>query len=252
MKEDYEEQIRILQESTRIPISTSVPSVQQMNTDFSQYHRGYVQSLQQLQRSISSSDTNCIVLMNNVVQQTTQLNVVHNNQIERQKKELTNAFQTQMNIRKEVHDEECAKLKEHYDNLINSKNVEIERLKQQKRDMVQIVEKKLHNLQYTHEKEMEKERNIVAMLQQNLQEQKDVFVEQMSDRRVQSESLPKEKQRDNRTSEKEENAQLKIQLQNLSQVNRQIVAENEKLKKAKNNLEEQIMNLSDQIVQISK
>jgi len=86
MKEDYEEQIRILQESTRIPISTSVPSVQQMNTDFSQYHRGYVQSLQQLQRSISSSDTNCIVLMNNVVQQTTQLNVVHNNQIERQKK----------------------------------------------------------------------------------------------------------------------------------------------------------------------
>jgi len=137
-----------------------------------------------------------------------------------------------MNIRKEVHDEEGAKLKEHYDNIINSKNVEIERLKQQKRDMAQIVEKKLHNLQYTHEKEMEKERNIVAMLQQNLQEQKDVFVEQMSDRRVQSESLPKEKQRDNRTSEKDaENAQLKIQLQNMSKVNRQIVAENEKIEK---------------------
>jgi len=144
MKEDYEEQIRILQESTRIPISTSVPSVQQMNADFSQFHKSYVQTLQQLQHSISQlGDTTSTVLMNNALQQATQLSTLHTNQMERQKKELTTAFQTQMNARKEVHDEEFVKLQEHYDNVVNAKSTEIEKLKQQKKEMVQIVEKKI-------------------------------------------------------------------------------------------------------------
>jgi len=153
MKEDYEEQIRILQESTRIPISTSVPSVQQMNADFSQFHRSYVQTLQQLQHSISQlGDTTSTVLMNNALQQATQLSTLHSSQMERQKKEFTNAFQTQMNNRKDVHDEEFVKIQEHYDNVLNAKGTDIEKLKQQKREMTQIVEKKLQNLQYTHEK----------------------------------------------------------------------------------------------------
>jgi len=143
MKEDYEEQIRILQESTRIPISTSVPSVQQMNTDFNQFYRSYVQTLQQLQQSVTQlSETNCSVLMNNVLQQTPQLSALHNSQIERQKKELTNAFQTQMNARKEVHDEEFEKLQKHYDNAITTKATEIDKVKQQKKEMAQLVEKK--------------------------------------------------------------------------------------------------------------
>jgi len=87
MKEDYEEQIRILQESTRIPISTSVPSVQQMNADFNQFYRGLVQTLQQLQHSISQlGDTSTTVLMNTALQQTTQLTTLHSSQMERQKK----------------------------------------------------------------------------------------------------------------------------------------------------------------------
>jgi len=48
-----------------------------------------------------------------------------------------------MNARKEVHDEEFVKLQEHYDNVSNAKNIEIEKLKQQKREMTQIVEKKI-------------------------------------------------------------------------------------------------------------
>jgi len=47
-----------------------------------------------------------------------------------------------MNSRKEVHDEEFVKLQEHYDNVLNAKNAEIEKLKQQKREMAQLVEKK--------------------------------------------------------------------------------------------------------------
>ncbi|ETO27616.1 hypothetical protein RFI_09518 [Reticulomyxa filosa] len=176
MKEDYEEQLRILQESTRIPISTSVPSLQQMNADFNQYYRSYVQSLQQLQQSISQSrDTNSAAFMNNVVQQTTQLNTAHNNQIEKQKKELTTAFQSQMNARKQAHDEEFAKLQEHHNETLKTKTEEIEKLKQQKKEMSQIVTKKLQNLQYTHEKEIEKERTIATLLQQNLKEQKKHF-----------------------------------------------------------------------------
>jgi len=252
MKEDYEEQIRILQESTRIPISTSVPSVQQMNADFNQFYRGLVQTLQQLQHSISQlGDTSTTVLMNTALQQTTQLTTLHSSQMERQKKELTTAFQTQMNARKEVHDEEFVKLQEHYDNVSNAKNIEIEKLKQQKREMTQIVEKKLQNLQYTHEKEIEKERNIVAMLQQNLKEQKEAFMKQMSNRQSATELPEKEKRREITTNERDEITQLKAQLQNMSQINRQIVSENEKLKKAKNNLEQQIVLLSDQIVQMS-
>jgi len=257
MKDDYEEQIRILQESTRIPISTSVPSVQQMNADFNQFYRSYVQTLQQLQYSISQlNTTNCTVLMNNVLQQTTQLSTIHNNQIERQKKELTNAFQTQMNARKEVHDEEFVKLQEHYDNVLNAKTMEIEKNKQQKKEMAQMVEKKLQNLQYTHEREIEKERNIVAMLQQNLEEQKEAFIKQISDQKPSiptTEPPKRENQRLDTIAEKDaEIAQLKAQLQNVSQVNRQIVAENEKLKISKNNLEQNIVLLSDQIMQMSK
>jgi len=105
-----------------------------MNADFSQFHKSYVQTLQQLQHSISQlGDTTSTVLMNNALQQATQLSTLHTNQMERQKKELTTAFQTQMNARKEVHDEEFVKLQEHYDNVVNAKSTEIEKLKQQKK-----------------------------------------------------------------------------------------------------------------------
>jgi len=113
----------------------------------------------------------------------------------------------------------------------------------------------LQKLQYTHEREIEKERNIVAMLQQNLEEQKEAFVKQMGERQEYSDLSRRENQRHdaNATNEKDaEIAHLKTQLQNMSQVNRQIVAENEKLKKSKNNLEQNIVYLSDQIVQMSK
>ncbi|ETO31632.1 viral A-type inclusion protein [Reticulomyxa filosa] len=252
MKEDYEEQMRILQESTRIPITTSIPTSQQMNADFSQHYRNHVQALQHLQQSMSlSSDTKNSGLANSVLQQVSQLNDSHNNQIERQKKELTNAFQTQMNTRKGVHDEELAKMQEHHDSVLKAKNTEIEKLKQQKREMAQVIEKKLQNLQYTHEREIEKERNIVAMLQQNLKDQKDAFLKQMSNRQSLPEP-PKENQSKTQNNEKDaEIARLKTQVQNLSQVNRQVVVENEKLKKSKDNLEQQIVILSDQIVQMS-
>jgi len=117
--------------------------------------------------------------------------------------------------------------------------------------MVQIVEKKLQNLQYTHEKEIEKERNIVAMLQQNLKEQKEAFMKQMSDRQAGMDSFGRESRRDLSSSEREELAQLKAKVDNLTQINRQIITENEKLKKSKGNLESQIVLLSDQIVQMS-
>ncbi|ETO14836.1 hypothetical protein RFI_22531 [Reticulomyxa filosa] len=227
MKEDYEEQIRILQESTRIPITTSVPTTQQMNADFTQHYRNHIQALQHLQQSTSQSgDT--------------------------KNAELTNAFQTQMNTRKGVHDEELAKIQEHHDNVLKAKSAEIEKLKQQKREMAQVIEKKLQNLQYTHEREIEKERNIVAMLQQNLKDQKDAFLKQMSNKQPPPEPSTKESQQKTQNNEKDaEIARLKAQVQNLSQVNRQVVVENEKLKKSKNNLEQQIVILSDQIVQMS-
>jgi len=88
------------------------------------------------------------------------------------------------------------------------------------------------------------------MLQQNLKEQKEAFMKQMSDRQAGT-PQPKEKQRELTSTEKDEISQLKAQLHNMSQLNRQIVTENEKLKKAKNNLEQQIVVLSDQIVQMS-
>jgi len=91
----------------------------------------------------------------------------------------------------------------------------------------------------------------VAMLQQNLKEQKEAFMKQMSNRQSATELPEKEKRREITTNERDEITQLKAQLQNMSQINRQIVSENEKLKKAKNNLEQQIVLLSDQIVQMS-
>jgi len=115
-----------------------------------------------------------------------------------------------------------------------------------------MVTKKLQNLQYTHEREIEKERNIVSLLQQNLKEQKDAFVKQMAERQAEMESFTMRNQRSSEHSEKDtEIAQLKAQLHSMSQLNRQMVAENEKLKKSKNNLEQQIIVLSDQIVQMS-
>jgi len=109
--------------------------------------------------------------------------------------------------------------------------------------MSQLVEKKLQDLQYAHEKEIEKERNIIAMLQENLKEQKEAFVRQIGDRQP---------TKDNRKNDNDhQNTQLMAQFQNLTQVNRQIIAENEKLKKSKSKLEQQIVTLSDQILQLS-
>jgi len=89
------------------------------------------------------------------------------------------------------------------------------------------------------------------MLQQNLKEQKEAFMKQMSDRQAETNSFGRENRRDLTSSEREEFAQMKTKVDNLTQINRQVITENEKLKKSKNNLETQIMMLSDQIVQLS-
>jgi len=246
MKEDYEEQIRILQESTRIPISTTVLSIQQNANDYNQHHQNHLQTLQQLKQSLSRlNDQTCNGLANSALQQATQMNTVHTGQIEHQKKELTDSFQMQMNGRKEFHDEEFMKLQEHYDNVLNAKAAEIEKLKQQKKEMSQIVEQKMQNLQYAHQKEIEKERNIIAMLQQNLKEQKEAFVKQVGEKQNSS----KEKKNENKNTQ---NDPSMAEIQNLTQINRQVIAENEKLKKTKSKLEQQIVILSDHIVQMNK
>jgi len=151
----------------------------------------------------------------------------------------------QMNGRKEFHDEEFMKLQEHYDNVLNAKAAEIEKLKQQKKEMSQIVEQKMQNLQYAHQKEIEKERNIIAMLQQNLKEQKEAFVKQVGEKQNSS----KEKKNENKNTQ---NDPSMAEIQNLTQINRQVIAENEKLKKTKSKLEQQIVILSDHIVQMNK
>ncbi|ETO23837.1 viral A-type inclusion protein [Reticulomyxa filosa] len=236
MKEDYEEQIRILQESTRIPITTSVLSLQNMTDGFNQYYQGHFQTLQQLQQAVVRlQDATCVNLINNALQQTSQLSVAHVNQLENQKKELTDAFQTQMNSRKEMHDEEFVKLQEHFDNVLYAKTIEIEKLKQQKKEMSQVVEKKLQGLRHSHEKEIEKERNIIAMLQQNLKEQKEAFMRQLVERNA------KENKAEGNSTQI---AQLMAQVQSLTQVNRQTLSENEKLKKLKGQLEQQIVCLT--------
>ncbi|ETO05048.1 hypothetical protein RFI_32347, partial [Reticulomyxa filosa] len=244
MKDDYEEQIRILQESMRIPISTSASNTQQIG-EFKQYLQGLLQTLQQLKQGVTRfNDGNCASLANTALYQAEQLSAVHNHHLENQKKELTDTFQVQMNGRKEIHDEEFVKLQEHFDNVLNAKALEIEKLRQQKKEISQMVEKKLQNLQYVHEKEIEKERNIIAMLQQNLKDQKEAFVKQAGEKQNAT--------KENKTTEKEQIIQLMTQVQNITQVNRQVIAENEKLKKSKSKLEQQILVLSDQIVQMCK
>jgi len=103
----------------------------------------------------------------------------------------------------------------------------------------------MQNLQYAHQKEIEKERNIIAMLQQNLKEQKEAFVKQVGEKQNSS----KEKKNENKNTQ---NDPSMAEIQNLTQINRQVIAENEKLKKTKSKLEQQIVILSDHIVQMNK
>jgi len=61
-----------------------------------------------------------------------------------------------------------------------------------------------------------------------------------------------DKQNSSKEKKNPQNDQLTAEIQNLTQINRQVIAENEKLKKTKSKLEQQIVILSDHIVQMNK
>jgi len=118
--------------------------------------------------------------------------------------------------------------------------------------MINVVNKKIQDLQYLHCEELKKERIIAKALSDELKEQSEVFmkdIQRLKDERNNNvKPITLNEQQIILDKDKEIN-DLKMKLEQMQRQQKEILLQNEALMKSKRTLEQQVMVLSDRIVQ---
>merc|ERR1712087_635936 len=128
-----------------------------------------------------------------------------------------------------------------YETKLKRQSEQIRKLKQQKKEMVTLVNDKMMDLKFIHQQELQKERHIANVLASNHAKQ----VESLKER------LRENGDRANyrHTHEDEEKAEMRREMEQLKKMLSQSMMENRALKQSKKSLENMVVKLSSDIVQ---
>merc|ERR1712242_503751 len=125
-----------------------------------------------------------------------------------------------------------------YEAKISKQGQQIKKLKQQKKEMVALVNDKMATLKFIHQQELQKERHIANVLVSNHEKQIDALKSRVrgNDHRVS----------DHQNVEME---QMRRQMALMTKRYQQSLVENEALKKSKQSLEQMVQSITQRIVQ---
>merc|ERR1712087_267750 len=126
-----------------------------------------------------------------------------------------------------------------FESKIRKQSEQIRKLKQQKKEMVTLVNDKMMDLKFIHQQELQKERHIANVLASNHQKQ----VESLKERLRQNGGRAAYRHDD------EEKAEMRREMEQLKKMLSQSMMENRALKKSKKSLENMVVKLSSDIVQ---
>ena len=140
-----------------------------------------------------------------------------------------------------------------YENEIETQKQEISKLKQQKKEMVRLVNDRMRDLKFIHQQELQKERQIANVLVKN--HKKEINALKQRQRRQQ---FVDEKQDDDNNNNGYNNnnnnnnyqfQQMQQEMEKLKKMYQKSLMENESLRKSKKKLEKIVVKLSSDIVQ---
>merc|ERR1712129_17472 len=126
-----------------------------------------------------------------------------------------------------------------FESKMRKQSEQIRKLKQQKKEMVTLVNDKMMDLKFIHQQELQKERHIANVLASNHTKQ----VESLKER------LRENGSRGSYRHEDEEKAEMRREMEQLKKMLSQSMMENRALKQSKKSLENMVVKLSSDIVQ---
>ena len=220
---------------------------------------------------------------NNMINYLNQLTVLHRQEMSQQKESIQSEYNQQVLNNRQIQDDQIRMIVERFEKSKKESEKDINKLKSDKKAMMQVVNKKMQELKYMHAKELEKERRIASVLSTNLQEAQLVFAKDVENLRAQlamaqnqqqyqqmnnnnnnnqngnmnNRNMNRNNNRNNRNNNNNNNNMmndmdekdneieaLRNQLQFLQTQNKEVLMQNVALKNSKKNLEKQVISLS--------
>jgi len=251
LQTQYEEKLARLKMT---PFDNKINNNQNTNTDFDNQCQIHLEHLKQISNALDQSSlrSNSQSVLQTAFTQVNQLQRLHHLALDQQRKDFSQNYQTQFQNLQKSQTEQMETILQQAELRNQQQSIEIKKLKKDKREMINVVNKKIQDLQYLHCEELKKERIIAKALSDELKEQSEVFmkdIQRLKDERNNNvKPITLNEQQIILDKDKEIN-DLKMKLEQMQRQQKEILLQNEALMKSKRTLEQQVMVLSDRIVQ---